>query len=130
MKNIKTGFTKSAVIGVFAISIFGLTGCSSNPTEPEPAFGVEDLPNWVREMTTDEEWQYLFDGFTPEELELFFTEGLGSRQEMPTPSPGSGHQMQIVAPGQGGQPGGSGIMIFGDDGWEDIDYDDLHNFLE
>lgn len=128
MKNFKNDFNKIAIAGLIAASIIGMTGCSGHP-EIEPAFGIEDLPLWVREMTNDEDWQMFFNELTVEELELFFTEGLGAQHEMPTQTaPGSGQQMKIVAPGQGDSSGGG--MIFTDDGWEDIGQEELDDLLE
>ena len=121
----KKSFTKLAMIGVFAVVVLGLAGCNdSDESEQAGAFGVEDLPTWVRAMTTDEDWEAHFDSLTPEELELFFTEGLGAMSEPPAAPEDSGHQMQIAVPGQGGDCNG-GLMRMDGNGMECVDLEDL-----
>jgi len=116
----KRSFTKLAMVGFV---ILGLAGCN-NGDESEQAitFGVEDLPAWVREMSTDEDWEAHFDSLTPEELELFFTEGVAAMQERPVAPEGSGQQPVIVTPGQNEC---AGAMIMNENGIECVDLEDL-----
>jgi|GEM_PF-6542043 len=86
MKLIKKGLTKLLLAGVITTAFLGLTACnrgSDNSNEDSRAFGVEDLPEWLRSNATDEEWEEIFNEMTPEFFEYFFTEGLGSMEEEP-----------------------------------------------
>lgn len=124
----KSDFMKLVRIAVFTFAIVGLTACTSTLEKPDTAFGVEDLPKWIRTMETDDHWEEVFNSMTPAELELFFTEGLGSMDERP-PAP-EGTQEQIVLPGQ--QQSGPGYHMMTENGLfevEDLD-DDLKKSFE
>lgn len=113
----KSDFMKLVRIAVFTFAILGLTACTGTLEKPDTAFGVEDLPKWVRTMVTDDDWKEIFNSMTPEELELFFTEGLGSMDERPTVPEGT--QEQIVLPGQ--ERSGSGYHMMTEDGLIEVD---------
>lgn len=86
MESMKKGFTKYLLACVITTALLGLTACnrgSENSYEDSRAFGVEDLPEWLRGDATDEEWEEIFNEMTPEFFEYFFTEGLGSMEEEP-----------------------------------------------
>jgi len=117
----KKGFKKWAMMGLFAVIVLGLTGCNDS-YEPARAFGVEDLPQWVRGAGTDADWEMFFDELTDEALELFFTEGLGAMNEPPVAPEGSGYQHQMAAPGQNEC---AGAMRMNENGMECVDLEDL-----
>ena len=93
MESMKKGFTKWVLVGVIISASLGLTACYSGLEntydEDVKAFGVEDLPEWLRRDATDEEWEEIFNEMTPEFLEYFFTEGLASMDEEPELPEGS-----------------------------------------
>jgi len=82
MELMKKGLTKWALVGIVTIAILGLTACSRNP-ENTRAFGVEDLPEWLRVSQSDEEWEDFLNAMSSAELEYFFTQGAGAMQEQP-----------------------------------------------
>ena len=119
----KKGLKKWVMVGLFTTVVLGLTGCSNSESEQATTFGVEDLPQWVREMTSDEDWELFFDTLEPEELELFFTEGIGAMNEPPVAPEGSGHQMFVSPPG--GEGGCAGTTRWTENGVECVDLEDL-----
>lgn len=126
MKLKKSNFKKLVGIAVFAFAIVGLTACTGSLEKPDTAFDVEDLPKWIRTMATDNEWDEIFNSMTPEELELFFTEGLGSMDER-QPAP-EGTQEHIVLPGQ--EQSGPGYHKMTENGLKDVDPEDLEDALK
>lgn len=98
-----------------------LTACNTESVQVA-TFGVEDLPTWIREMSSDADWQRHFDSLTPEELELFFTEGLGAMHEPPVAPEGSGHQTHISF---GGGEECSGAWRMDENGMECVDLEEL-----
>jgi hypothetical protein len=126
MKLKKSDSMKLVRIAVFTFAILGLTACNGTLEKSDTAFGVEDLPKWVRTMVTDDDWEKIFNSKTPEELELFFMEGLGSMDERPTTPEGS--QEQIVLPGQ--EQTGPGYHMMTEDGLVDVDPEDLDDYLK
>ena len=110
-----------------AFVVLGLTACGGTVENEDRAFGVEDLPEWLRTMTTDEDWEESFSSLTPEELELFFTEGLGAMDEPPVPEDApEGSQSTIVAPGQDDC---DGSLVMNENGLECIALEDLDDDL-
>jgi len=93
MEVMKKSLTKLVLAGVLTIAILGLTACNGRsediPEEDVRAFSVEDLPNWIRNSSTDEDLEYFLSAMSPEELEIFFTSGAGSMQEPPEMPEGS-----------------------------------------
>jgi len=93
MEVMKKNLTKLVLAGVLTIVILRLTACNGRsediPEEDVRAFGVEDLPDWIRNSSTDEDLEYFLSAMSPEALEIFFTSGAGSMQEPPEIPEGS-----------------------------------------